>query len=323
MFLPTVDLPVRNSIQGEPFMRIASDVFRPFSVRLGAGLLSVAALSVPLAQAQNLGYEGPTGIFVTPLASTAASPAKGLGRPVIAAHVLAGGPVIGTFSTYSVTEGFAKIAEFGYTREEHAAGDTAGLSPLWKGGFNILHGKLNVVPENAGKTKWVPGISVGTIVRVSDEHVFDGTNGQTKNNADFYFVATKVVTQTKKVPLVLNFGVRATNASLWGLGGNAPDFEARAFGALAFVFTGPGKSTIILGSEAAQQPKRILSTDASGIQSSVLDIPTSIDYAIRVVPSAKHKLNIDAGILQAGGRIGTGVDLKARARFAFGISYGF
>jgi len=304
-------------------MRIVSSVFRSVPVRFGVGLLAALALGASQAQAQNLGYEGPTGIFVTPLASTAASPANGLGRPVISGHVLAGGPVIGTFSTYSVTEGFAKRFEVGYTLEEHAAGDTAGLSPLWKEGFNIVHGKVNVVPENAGKTKWVPGISVGAIGRFSDDHVFNGTNGQTKSNADFYFVATKVVTQTKKVPLVLNFGVRGTNASLWGLGGNAPDYEARAFGAVGFVFTGPGKSTIILASEAAQQPQRILSTSAAGVKSPVLDIPTSIDYAIRVVPSAKHKLNIDAGILQAAGRIAPGIDLKARARFAFGISYGF
>jgi hypothetical protein len=135
-------------------------------------------------------------------------------------------------------------------------------------------------------------------------------------------VATKIITQTKKVPLVLNVGVRGTNSSLWGLGGNSPDFEARAFGAIGFVFTGPGKSTIILASEAAQQPKTIKYTAANGSASGVFDIPTSVDYAIRIVPSPKHKLNLDFGVLQAAGRIAPGVDLQARARFAFGISYG-
>ena len=112
--------------------------------------------------------------------------------------------------------------------------------------------------------------------------------------------------------------MRGTNASLWGLGGNAPEFVARAFGALGFVLTGPGKSTIILASEVAQQPQRI---DVGGVPS--FDIPTSVDYAARIIPSPKHKLNIDFGLLQAAGRIAPGVDLKARARFAFGISYGF
>jgi hypothetical protein len=195
---------------------------------------------------------------------------------------------------------------------------------LWTDGLNIFHGKANLVPENAGKTKWVPAISVGGIVRTNDSNVFDGANGQSKTNGDIYVVATKVVTQIeKKVPILLNAGVRGTNSSLWGLGGNAPDFSAQAFGAVAFVFTGPGKSAIILASEAAQQPQTIKTTSASGVSSGVFDIPTSIDYAVRVVPSPKHKLNIDFGILQAAGRIAPGADLKARARAAFGISYGF
>jgi hypothetical protein len=293
-------------------------------------LLFVLFFAVHTSAAQNLGYEGPTGVFVTPLAATAASPAHGAGHPVIAYHVVAGGPVIGTFNTVSFTEGFAKRFEIGYTREDHAAGDTAGLSPLWTDGLNIFHAKAVVVPENAGKTKWVPAIAIGGIARTNDSNVGDGANGQTKTNGDIYLVATKIVTQTKEVPLVLSAGVRGTNASLWGLGGNAPDFEARAFGALGFVFTGPGKSTIILASEAAQQPQRIKFTSSSGATSSALDIPTSIVYAIRVVPSPKHKLNLDAGILQAAGVVATNpgppvsyVNLKARARFAFGISYGF
>jgi len=284
-----------------------------------AFLLLSLGFAARTAQAQSLGYEGPTGVFVTPLASTAASPAHGAGHPVIAYHLLAGGPVIGTWNTVSITEGFAKRIEVGYTREDHAAGNTAGLSPLWTDGFNIFHGKVNLVPENAGKTKWVPAISVGGIARTNDSNVGDGSNGQTKTNGDIYVVGTKVITQfSKKVPVLLNAGVRGTNSSLWGLGGNAPDFSARGFGALAFVFTGPGRSTIILASEVAQQPQRIKQN--LGLN---LDIPTSLVYAARFVPSPKHKLNVDFGILQAAGRIAPGVDLKARARAAFGISYGF
>jgi len=287
------------------------------------GISSLALASGAL-KAQSLGYEGPTGIFITPLASTAASPAHGAGKPVVSTHVLAGGSVIGTWSTFSVTEGFAKHVEVGYTREFHATGDTKGLSPLWTDGIDIFHGKVNLVPENAGKTKWVPGISVGGIVRINDSNVFDGTNGQSKTNGDIYIVATKVVTQIeKKVPIVLNAGLRGTNSSLWGLGGNAPDFTGRGFGAVAFVFTGPAKSTIIVGSEVSQQPQKIQSTSTKGVTSGVFDIPTSVDYAVRFIPSPKHKLNVDFGILQAAGRIAPGVNLKARASAAFGISYGF
>jgi hypothetical protein len=291
-----------------------------------ATLILLLALPVfaRTAQAQSLGYEGPTGVFVTPLASTAASPANGAGHPVIAYHVLAGGPVIGTWNTASITEGFAKRFEVGYTREDHEAGTNTALSPLWDSGFNIVHGKANIVPENAFKTKWIPAISVGGIVRANDTMVFNGANGQTKTNGDVYLVGTKVITQiSKKVPVLLNGGVRGTDASLWGLGGNAPDFKARAFGAVAFVITGPGKSTIILASEVSQQPQQLKTTNSSGVSSGAFDIPTSEVYAVRIVPSPKHKLNIDAGVLHAAGNIGSGVNLNARARVAFGVSYGF
>jgi hypothetical protein len=301
---------------------------RTFASSLGLPVLQsrwatlVLLLALPFAahttQAQSLGYEGPTGVFVTPLASTAASPANGAGHPVVAYHLLAGGPVIGTFNTISVTEGFAKRFEAGYTREIHAQGSTTGLSPLWTEGFNIFHGKVNILDENHGKNPWVPALSIGGIVRTNVRNVGGEIGAKDTTNGDIYLVATKIVTQTKKVPLVLNVGVRGTNASLWGLGGNAPNFEARAFGALGFVLTGPGKSTIILASEVAQQPQRI---DVGGTPS--FDIPTSVDYAARIVPFAKRKLNIDFGVLQAAGRIAPTVDLKARARFAFGVSYGF
>jgi hypothetical protein len=286
-------------------------------------LLAVLSFAAAAAQAQSLSFEGPTGILVTPLASVAGSPANGAGHPVIAYHVLVGGPVLGVFNTVSLTEGFAKRFEAGYTREDHSAGDTA-LSPLWTNGFNIIHGKANIVPENAFQTKWVPAISVGGILRTNDSNVFDGTNGQTRTNGDIYLVATKVVTQIeKKVPILLNGGVRGTNSSLWGLGGNAPSFTAGAFGALAFVITGPGKSTIILASEAIQQPRTIKITSKSGVSSGVFDIPPTVDYAVRVVPSPKHKLNLDFGILQAAGKITPGVNLQARTTEAIGVSYGF
>ncbi|HMD78151.1 MAG TPA: DUF3034 family protein [Terracidiphilus sp.] len=281
-------------------------------------LLLVLPFAAHTAQAQSLGYEGPTGVFVTPLAYTSASPANGLGKPSVSYHFLAGGPVIGDFSTVSITEGFAKRFEAGYTSEIHAGPDPTGL---WASDFSIVHAKATIVPENAGKTKWVPAIAVGGIFRFNDNDAFDGTSGQTTKNGDIYVVATKIVTQTKKVPVLLSAGLRGTNASLWGLGGNAPNWTARGFGALALVFTGPNKSTIIVGSEVSQQPKQIKAGAGSA-----LDIPTSEVYAVRIVPLPKHKLNIDAGILHAGGNVGSpGVplNLNARARVAFGISYGF
>lgn len=311
-------------------------------------LFLAISLFATAAKAQSLGYEGPTGVFVTPLASVAPSEGNRIGRPVVAYHFLNGGEVIGNYSTASITVGIAKRAEIGYTAEIQQQGtdktNAVNLSPLWKGTMSIVHGKINVVPENAGKTKWVPAISVGGIGRFNDNNVGDGSNSaalhsalgitngvQTSINADIYVVGTKVVTQfTKKVPWLLSGGVRGTNASLWGLGGNTKDFEARAFGAIAWVFTGPAKSTIILASEVSQQPKHLMVTLNGGTKANIFDIPTSEVYAVRIVPHTKAKLNFDFGVLQAAGRIGASptlpgvnVDLKARARVAFALSYGF
>jgi len=331
-------------------------------------LLFALSFGLRAAQAQSLGYEGPTGVFVTPLASVSASPAKGLGQPSFAFHFLAAGPIVGDFSTVSVTEGFAKRFEFGYTHEIHNedGGSQAALgpvlSPLWNSGIDIVHAKVNLVPDGYNKQKWIPAISVGGIYRSGDKIganintlaknllIGDGitpvTGKQKTANGDIYVVATKLFTQVKNLPILVSAGLRGTDASLWGLGGNSPGFEGKAFGSAAFVITGPGKSTIIPAFEIAEQPQHIsLATPTKTLGSSkaatLFDIPTTEVYAVRIVPFAKRKLNVDAGVLHAGGYIDNPllneviadhfsgptpagkVNLNVRARVAFGISYGF
>ncbi len=136
----------------------------------------------------------------------------------------------------------------------------------------------------------------------------------------------KTITRFRKLPLVFNAGFKATNASLLGLAGNAPGYSGRAFGAAGFAFKGPGRSTILLGSEVLQQPRSI-----EGLPGAVM--PATITYAVRIVPSGalpihgwgveKPKLTLDFGVAQAAGNIMPGVNLQARHQFAFGISYGF
>jgi len=349
-------------------MRVFASSFQlPVSKRLFATFALLAALTIaPSAlQAQSLGYEGPTGIFVTPLALVAASPAKGVGVPSVSYHFLAGGPIIGDFSTVSTTVGFAKRFEIGYTHEIHNedGGSKAplapALTPLWNSGLDIVHFKANITPSFLSK---VGVFSVGGIYRTGDDigaHINvlageliakDGIKpvyaNQKTANGDIYLVGTHVITQTKPVPIIVSAGLRGTNASLWGLGGNSPGFEGKAFGSVAFVFTGPGKSTIIPAFEIAEQPQHIslataTATLGSAQKATLFDIPTSEVYAVRVVPFAKLKLNVDAGVLHAGGYIDnpllneviTGnfksptaagkVDLNIRARVAFAVSYGF
>jgi hypothetical protein len=287
-------------------------------------LLALVFTLAGIAPAQSLNWEGQTGVFVTPLAYTAASPANNVGKPIVAYHFLDAGPVLGDFHTASVTEGLFGRVELGYTRVFHEDGSTPALSPLWTGGFNIAHGKVNVIKENAAKQKWLPAISAGFVERVGIQNVsgvlFDNnssgaTNSKSYNSGDYYVVGTKTVTQTKKLPLVLNLGYKATNASVFGLAGVAPSYTGRLFGAAAFVVKGPAKSTLIFGSEFSQQPRSIQNLTGA-------DIPTTLTYAARIVPFEKTKLNVDFGIAQAAGEILPGVDVKVRHQFALGISYG-
>ncbi len=283
-------------------------------------VLAVSAATPSYAQA--LGWEGETGVFVTPLAYTASAENEKV-HPVVAYHFLNAGPVIGDFHEASVEVGIGKRLEFGYTHEFHTFGDNANLSPLWQNGFDIFNGKVMLVPENYRKQKWVPALSAGFLARPNVRNVGNftqqyGTHPQSiggMSNGDVYVVASKVV-PTKPVPIILNAGVRGTNAELWGMGGNSPDWQARAFGALAFVFKGPARSTIIVGSEAAQQPHHPLNFPT-------LNIPATLTYCVRFIPSAKYKLNFDAGVAQIAGQVMPAVNLQARHQVGFQVSYGF
>ncbi|MGE5111682.1 MAG: hypothetical protein ACM3JB_12535 [Acidobacteriaceae bacterium] len=294
------------------------------SLALIFGMLLISGLMTSL-YAQALGWEGETGVFVTPLAYTASAENQKI-HPVVAYHYFNAGSIIGDFHEMSITMGIGKRLEFGYTHEFHTFGGDPNLSPLWQNGFEIVHGKAMLVPENYKDEKWVPAISVGFMARSNDRNVgnFEALEGggmnpmlDGKTNGDIYIVASKVV--PTKIPIVLNFGVRGTNAMLWGMGGNAPGWEARSFGAIAFVFKLPNQGSIVFGSEAAQQPHH---PGANGV-ALPLNIPTTLTYCMRVTPSGKHKLNLDFGVAQLAGNVAPGVNLKARHQVGAQISYGF
>jgi len=302
---------------------------RPTILTLILSLMFLAGSAVTT-HAQALGWEGETGVFVTPLAYTASAEGQKI-HAVTAYHFLDAGSVIGVFQQASIEVGIGKRLEFGYTHEFHSFGSDATLSPLWQNGFEIFNGKFQVLPENYGKKKWVPAIATGFIARTDVRNVGNflaESNPSTmsgKSDGDVYIVASKVV-PAKPAALVLNAGVRGTNAELWGMAGNAPDWQARAFGAVALAFTGPSKSSIIFASEASQQPHHPYYFDGS-TSAPALNIPTTLTYAVRFVPSPKHKLNFDFGIAQIAGRVyssgSTVIDLKARHQAAAQVSYGF
>ena len=150
--------------------------------RRRAVLLALSLLVAGAASAQSLNWEGQTGVFITPLAYTAASPNDSIGKPIIAYHYLDAGDVLGSFHTASATVGLIGRIEFGYTRIFHQAADTPGLSPLWKGGFNIVHAKANLVKENSAGQKWLPAISAGFVARTQDPNVGGWLAGRNYNN---------------------------------------------------------------------------------------------------------------------------------------------
>ena len=289
------------------------------TVAMILGLVSAVQL-----HAQALGWEGETGVFVTPLAYTAASETQKV-HPVVAYHYLNAGSVIGDFHEASVTVGFLKRFELGYTHEFHAQGDNAGLSPLWQNGFEIFHGKAILIPENLHQENWIPAVSVGFMARQNVRNVgnlvfvpgggMSATNAG-KTNEDVYMVASKMISQLKPIPVLLTGGVRGTDAQLWGMGGNAPDWKARAFGSVAIPFKLPGGNSIVFASEAAQQPHHPLNFPK-------LNIPTTLTYAARFVPNKKYHFNLDFGIAQIAGRVQPGVDLKARHQIGTQISWAF
>jgi hypothetical protein len=293
------------------------------TVFIMAAFLTFAVAGSHPAVAQSLNWEGQTGVFVTPLAYSVPTGNAPLSIPVVSYHYLNAGPVIGGFHQVSITMGAFNRLEFGYTGSIHQDGDTTGLSPLWSREFNAFHAKVNLLRERRGG---LPALSVGFVARTQVRNVGGVIAGQDTHNQDFYVVATKTITRFRKLPLVFNAGFKATNASLLGLAGNAPGYYGRGFGAGGFAFKGPGRSTILLGSEVMQEPRSI-----QGLPGAVM--PTTITYAVRIVPSGalpvhgwgveSPKLTLDFGLAQAAGNIMPGVNLEARHQFAFGISYGF
>jgi hypothetical protein len=266
--------------------------------------------------AQNIGWEGETGVFVTPLAYTAASPNDGFGKPMVGYHYLNGGSVIGDFYEASITEGLLGRIEVGYTRALHSlSGDTT-FGPLWHNGFDIVHGKVNLIPENFHKLNWMPALSLGFMAREEVHNVGAAILNKNKNNADFYGAGTKLITQSKYVPILLTGGVRGTNAELWAMGGNATQWKARAFGSVGFVVKLPKKATAVFATEVAQQPKH-----PDQLPNAV--IPTTLTYAVRVTPIAESKLNVDFGVAQIAGTIQPGTNLKARNQIGMQIGYAF
>lgn len=266
-------------------------------VLLVAGLLCGNA-----AFAQSLNWEGQTGALLTPFAYTAEP------RPSVSFHFLNAGEVVGNDFQASFTVGLLKRIEVGYTLSLAAEGNTAGLSLLFNEGFNTFHGKVNVVRESTG----VPAISGGFVARTHVRRVGGVLGDRDTENGDAYVVATKTITQIPNLPVLVNFGVKYTNAALMGIAGNAQEAEAVTFGGVGVVLAGK----VVVGSEWVQQPDHI--EDLPGAT-----LPTTVSVFARIIPMGAIPFNLDLALVRGAGKILPGVDLKAQNKFGMGISYRF
>jgi len=300
-------------------------------------LSTLAGLNLP---AQHLTLEGQTGGFITPTAYVVPS-TKGhvFSFPAVGYHFVNAQQVIGQVHTFNITEGVANRAEVGYTREVHTMGDSPLFSELWHfAGMNIVHGKVVVLKDGQFKT-FLPGAAAGFVVRWDDKFVTGALDevftGTLKNytNEDVYAALTKTWLH-KPLPFLANFGLKFTNASIFGIGGQATRFGGRLFGGLGFPLPGPLHTAIVPAAGFSQQPPTSKNLNAIMYPpGSRAHLPTTLDYAVRVTQRENPHFAFDVGVGQVAGMIGQTavigpggtpiiipVNLQARSVFGLGLS---
>jgi len=295
------------------------------------GLIVLALLSAVRLNAQHMTLEGYTGGFITPTAYVVPSD-KGqfFSHPAVGYHFLGANSVIGDLHTFGIAEGFANRGEVAYARSVHIKGDSALFGNLWhSAGLNVISGKA-VVIKDGERSRFMPGVSVGGVIRTSDHFVTGALDGKSHTNGDVYVVATKTWLKPP-VPLFLNLGWKATNAEILGIGGEATRFGGRLFGGMGFPLPGPWKTAIVPSAGFSQEPPQVKNLGAILVGGKA-HIPTTMDYAVRITQAENPHFSFDLGIGQVAGQIGTTyisnpplgfvpVNLKARHVLGMGLSY--
>ena len=276
-----------------------------------------ALVLVPRANAQSLTMDGESGIFLQPLADVVPSPQHKFGGPTVSFHAVDAGPVAGNYINIGIEEGFGNWLEFGYTRSNHTDGGDPTISPLFNfSGMNIFNVKAKVLPANYHGHKYLPAISVGGVLRTNDPFVVQAVKHKNATNGDVYLVGTKLFMIGKKFGFVGSAGVRGTNAQKYGYGGNTVDWEARAFGGVAFPI--PIKNVLVItpAFEIDQEPSRIKYVPTARL-------PTDLIYALRISRFPDSKWSIDIGTGHLGANIGPGLNIKANNALAIAANYRF
>jgi hypothetical protein len=282
-----------------------------------ATLILSALLFVQRADAQSLTMDGESGIFLQPVAEVVPSPQNKFGGPTLSLHAVGAGPVAGNYINVGVEEGFGNWLEFGFTRAQHTNGGDPTISPLFNfTGMNIFNFKTKILPSNFRGHKYVPTLSLGGVLRTNDPYVVQAIKHENATNGDVYLVGTKLIMIGRKFGFLANAGVRGTNAQKYGYGGNTVDWEARAFGSVAFPI--PVKKVVVIAPafEVDQEPKRIKYIPAASL-------PTDLIYAIRLSRLPDSKWSFDIGTGHLGANIAPGINIKVNHAVAFAANYRF
>jgi hypothetical protein len=305
-------------------------------------ILATALMASPCLNAQNLTLEGQTGGFITPTAYVVYSAKKQFfSHPAIGYHFVNSSKVIGNLHTFSIAEGFANRAEVGYTRSVHQDGNSAAFSGLWHySGMNIFNGKVVAIKDGQG-SPFTPGVAAGFVVRTGD-HFVSGAIGKALGgpdkaytNGDVYVAVTKTWLHAP-LPFLANLGWKATNASIYGIGGQATRFGGRLFGGLGIPIPGPCHTAIVPAAGFTQEPPTSKNLNLILFPpGGRAHLPTTLDYAVRVTQKDNPHFAFDIGVGQVAGQIGytavpTGianppyvvipVNLQARKVLGMGLS---
>jgi hypothetical protein len=289
----------------------------------GAGriVLFALALLAPCAPntvfGQALTMDGESGIFLQPEADVVPAPHHHFGAPTMSFHAVDAGPVAGDYINVGVEEGFGNWLEFGYTRSNHTDGGDPAISPLFNfEGINIFNLKAKIVPAGAHKLKYVPAVSIGGVLRTNDPFVVQFVQHENATNGDIYGVATELFTFGKKFAFLGTGGVRGTNAQKYGYGGNTVDWEARAFGGLAFPIPIKGKIVVAPALEVNQEPRYIKYIPGA-------HLPTDLIYAVRVSRYPDSRWTFDVGTGHLGATLEPGINIKVNNAIAIAADFRF
>jgi hypothetical protein len=163
---------------------------------------------------------------------------------------------------------------------------------------------------------------------------------KTYTNGDIYIAVTKTWAK-KPVPFLANLGWKATNATIFGIGGQSTRFGGRFFGGLGIPLPIAKGIVAVPSVGFTQEPGTSKGLGASSYTSLPLvagkaDIPTTLDYAVRVTQREKPHFAFDIGIGQVASNIGstytftfpnpnpTGtapINLQAKKIVGMGLSY--